>query len=498
MTPELLARLREAQSAKRPVALLTRLSDGEQRLWPDDAAPGPLAEAAEAALREDETAHRRARGERWFVHPHNPPVRLIVVGAVHVAQALVPMAVTLGFAVTVVDPRRAFATPERFPGVSLSFDWPDEAMAALAPDGRTAVVTLTHDPKLDDPALDVALRSPCFYIGALGSRRTHAKRVARLQELGHDERRDRAHPRARRPRHRGGDGARDRFVGARRGGGGAARFGPGAARTNAPAAMAAARMIFGPTPLSEARGAVLAHTVRLDRRVLKKGTVLEAAEIAALQEDGHASVIAARLEPGDVPENEAADRLAQALMAPLLTRSRASTGRVNLFAETAGLLVVNADAVDRLNRLDESLTLGDACRASCRCAAREMVATIKVIPFAVPGAVLEVADGAGAAGTAPARPASLPAAQGRARADGAARPQGEGDGGHGRGDARARGGALRHHAAAGALPPRDAGRSPTRSPASGGRARRCCWSRAPRRSWTGATWARPGSSAPAA
>jgi xanthine dehydrogenase accessory factor len=187
VTPELLARLREAQSAKRPVALLTRLSDGEQRLWPDDGAPGPLADAAGAALREDETGTVALGDERWFVHPHNPAVRLIVVGAVHVAQALVPMALTLGFAVTVVDPRRAFATPERFPGVSLSFDWPDEAMAALAPDGRTAVVTLTHDPKLDDPALDVALRSPCFYIGALGSRRTHAKRVARLQELGHAE-----------------------------------------------------------------------------------------------------------------------------------------------------------------------------------------------------------------------------------------------------------------------------------------------------------------------
>jgi xanthine dehydrogenase accessory factor len=187
VTPELLARLREAQSAKRAVALLTRLSDGEQRLWPDDSVPGPLAEAAGAALRGDETGTVALDGERWFVHPHNPPVRLIVVGAVHVAQALVPMAVTLGLAVTVVDPRRAFATPERFPGVSLSFDWPDEAMAALAPDGRTAVVTLTHDPKLDDPALDVALRSPCFYIGALGSRRTHAKRVARLQELGHGD-----------------------------------------------------------------------------------------------------------------------------------------------------------------------------------------------------------------------------------------------------------------------------------------------------------------------
>jgi molybdenum cofactor cytidylyltransferase len=149
-------------------------------------------------------------------------------------------------------------------------------------------------------------------------------------------------------------------------------------------------MIFGPTPLSEARGAVLAHTVRLDRRVLKKGTVLEAADIAALQEDGRASVIAARLEPGDVAENEAADRLAQALMAPLITRSRASTGRVNLSAETAGLLVVNADAVNRLNRLDESLTLG-TLPSFVPVRAREMVATIKVIPFAVPGAVLEVA-----------------------------------------------------------------------------------------------------------
>ena len=187
MTPALLARLQEAQAAKRPVALLTRLPDGEQRLWPEDTVPAPLSEAAEAALRDDEAGAVALDGEKWFVHPHNPPVRLIVVGAVHVAQALVPMAVALGLAVTVVDPRRAFATPDRFPGVSLSFDWPDEALAALAPDARSAVVTLTHDPKLDDPALDVALRSPCFYIGALGSRRTHAKRVARLQELGHGD-----------------------------------------------------------------------------------------------------------------------------------------------------------------------------------------------------------------------------------------------------------------------------------------------------------------------
>lgn len=150
-------------------------------------------------------------------------------------------------------------------------------------------------------------------------------------------------------------------------------------------------MIFGPTPLSEARGAVLAHTIRLDRRVLKKGTVLEAADIAALQEDGIASVIAARLEPGDVAENEAADRLAQALMGPLLTRSRAATGRVNLIADASGLLEIDADAVNRLNRLDESLTVATLA-PFLPVRAREMVATIKVIPFAVPGAVLEVAE----------------------------------------------------------------------------------------------------------
>ncbi|HYZ31553.1 MAG TPA: XdhC family protein [Crenalkalicoccus sp.] len=187
MTPALLARLQAAQAAKSPVALLTRLTDGAQLLWPEDAAPPAVAEAARTALAADRAANVTEGDAAWFIHPHNPPLRLIVVGAVHVAQALVPMAAAAGYAVTVIDPRRAFATDERFPGVTLNHDWPDEAMAALAPDSRTAVVTLTHDPKLDDPALDVALRSEAFYIGALGSRRTHAKRVARLAELGHAE-----------------------------------------------------------------------------------------------------------------------------------------------------------------------------------------------------------------------------------------------------------------------------------------------------------------------
>jgi molybdenum cofactor cytidylyltransferase len=150
-------------------------------------------------------------------------------------------------------------------------------------------------------------------------------------------------------------------------------------------------MIFGPTPLDEARGAVLAHTVRLPGRVLKKGTVLDQGAIAALQGAGLGSVIAARLESGEVPEDEAADRLANALMGPLLARSRASTGRVNILADAAGLLVVDPTTINRLNALDESLTVATLA-SHIPVSAKEMLATIKVIPFATPGPVLEVAE----------------------------------------------------------------------------------------------------------
>ncbi len=186
MTPAVLAALTAARMANRPVVLATKLPSGEQMLLPDDAAPAGLAEAARAALRDDHTGTVTLADGEWFLHVYNPPPRLVVVGAVHIAQALVPMAAHLGLAVVVVDPRRAFATAERFPNVTICTDWPDEAMDALAPDARTAVVTLTHDPKLDDPALDRALRSAAFYIGALGSRKTHAARLKRLADLGHD------------------------------------------------------------------------------------------------------------------------------------------------------------------------------------------------------------------------------------------------------------------------------------------------------------------------
>jgi molybdenum cofactor cytidylyltransferase len=150
-------------------------------------------------------------------------------------------------------------------------------------------------------------------------------------------------------------------------------------------------MIFGPTPLEEARGAILAHTLRLPGRVIKKGTVLDEAAIGSLREAGKREVIAARLEAGDVPEDEAADRVANLLMAPLLARSRASTGRVNLLAESAGLFTVDAGLVDRLNSVDESVTIATLPNRSV-VAAKDMLVTIKVIPFAVPGAVLSVLE----------------------------------------------------------------------------------------------------------
>lgn len=186
MTPATLRALTEARAAGRPVVLATRLPGGEQRVLPDPDVFPALNEAAAAALARDASRTVEVVGNTWFLHAFNPPLRLVVVGAVHIAQALVPLAAGLGFGVTVADPRRAFASDERFPGIAVSQAWPDEALDELRPDSRTAVVTLTHDPKLDDPALDRALRSPAFYIGSLGSRRTHAARLERLRELGHD------------------------------------------------------------------------------------------------------------------------------------------------------------------------------------------------------------------------------------------------------------------------------------------------------------------------
>ncbi len=186
MTPAVLQAVQSARAAGQPVVLATRLPDGGQLVLPDPAHPA-LSQAAEQALATERSGTREVEGVTWFLHAHNPPARIVIVGAVHIAQALVPLAAQLGYGITVADPRRAFASPERFPNVTVSTDWPDEALDALRPDSRTAIVTLTHDPKLDDPALDRALKSQAFYIGALGSRRTHAARLDRLRALGHGD-----------------------------------------------------------------------------------------------------------------------------------------------------------------------------------------------------------------------------------------------------------------------------------------------------------------------
>jgi xanthine dehydrogenase accessory factor len=185
----LLRRTLEARRAGRSVALVTHLGTGAQTSVDGASQHGDLAldDAAMAAvaraLREDKS---RTEGD-LFIEVWNPPLRCLVVGAAHIAQPLTAMAALAGYAVTVVDPRSAFATEARFPGVALSTEWPDDAFAQLRPDRRTAVVTLTHDPKIDDPALIAALRSEAFYIGALGSRKTHAARVGRLREAGFDD-----------------------------------------------------------------------------------------------------------------------------------------------------------------------------------------------------------------------------------------------------------------------------------------------------------------------
>lgn len=194
MTPEVFVALEAARQAKRPVALARALGTGAASLIDGARAVGPLGAtdairaAAAEALRTDRSHTIEVDGlGPVFVQAFNPPLRLVVVGAVHISQALAPMAALAGFDVTIVDPRRSFATAARFPNVTLTHEWPDEAMARLGLDSRTAVATLTHDPKIDDPALDAALRAPCFYVGALGSTRTHAKRVARLKEAGFDD-----------------------------------------------------------------------------------------------------------------------------------------------------------------------------------------------------------------------------------------------------------------------------------------------------------------------
>lgn len=187
MKAKLLRDVLDAREARRGVVRLLWVSSGEERLVDASTAetlPDILREAVAESLVSDKARLVESEGASVFVHPVSPSLRLAIIGAVHIAQRLSVLAQDLGYQVTVIDPRRGFLTEARFPGVERCFDWPDVALENFAPDPRSAVVTLSHDSKIDEPALEVALRSDCFYVGALGSKRTQARRKERLLEAG--------------------------------------------------------------------------------------------------------------------------------------------------------------------------------------------------------------------------------------------------------------------------------------------------------------------------
>ena len=185
MRLELLKTLNEERAARRAAVLITDTQTGEQRLVKGGEIAGdPLAEQLDGALRMGKSRSVEVEGRSYFLTVQVPPVRILCIGAVHISQALAPMARLADFDLTIVDPRTAFATPERFPDVHLIAEWPQDVLPELRIDRYTGVCLLTHDPKIDDPALIAALRADCFYIGALGSRKTHAKRVERMMAEG--------------------------------------------------------------------------------------------------------------------------------------------------------------------------------------------------------------------------------------------------------------------------------------------------------------------------
>ena len=181
----ILAALNSERAARRAAIVVTDVESGSQRLIKAaDVAGDPLEDLLEKHLRMGKSGMAESLQGRVFLTVHVPPPRLVVTGAVHISQALAPMAKLVGYDVTIVDPRTAFASQERFPDVQVIADWPDAALPPLAIDHYTAFVALTHDPKIDDPALMHALARDCFYIGALGSRKTHARRLERLKAQG--------------------------------------------------------------------------------------------------------------------------------------------------------------------------------------------------------------------------------------------------------------------------------------------------------------------------
>lgn len=185
MKLELLKTLNAERAARRAVVVVTDTETGVQRLVKADAiATDPLADVIDKHVRMGKSGMEETTQGRVFLTVHVPSPQLVITGAVHISQTLAPLGQMLDYAVTIVDPRTAFATPERFPGVKVIAEWPDAALPPLNVDRYTAFVALTHDPKIDDPALLHALSRDCFYIGALGSRKTHGRRLERLKAQG--------------------------------------------------------------------------------------------------------------------------------------------------------------------------------------------------------------------------------------------------------------------------------------------------------------------------
>jgi xanthine dehydrogenase accessory factor len=182
---KLLQTLNAERAARRAVVVVTDTATGKQRLVKAaDAARDPLADVLDKRLRMAKSGMEETAQGKLFLTVHVPSPQLVITGAVHISQTLAPVGQLLGYRVTIVDPRTAFASIERFPDVKVIAEWPDVALPLLNVDHYTAFVALTHDPKIDDPALLHALKRDCFYIGALGSRKTHAKRVDRLKAAG--------------------------------------------------------------------------------------------------------------------------------------------------------------------------------------------------------------------------------------------------------------------------------------------------------------------------
>ena len=351
-----------------------------------DIARDPLRPLLAEHLRTSKSGMEETAEGKVFLTVYVPAPQLVITGAVHISQALAPIGKLVGYDVTIVDPRTAFASPERFPDVKVIAEWPDKALPPLNVDRYTAFVALTHDPKIDDPALLHALARDCFYIGALGSRKTHARRVERLKAQGVS------------------DAAIARI---------AAPVGLDIGAVS-PAEIAVSIMAqiterlreevdprsrlrcysrvmkFGAVAPKDALGATAVHTIRQDGLVLKKGTLIGPPEVAALQAAGIKDVVVARLEPGDVSEDVAAADIAKAVAGEGVHVDRAFTGRSNLFAQTSGVLVVDKGSIDRLNRVDEAITFA-TLPAYKPVVAGEMIATVKIIPFAVAGAARDAA-----------------------------------------------------------------------------------------------------------